>query len=412
MPNAKIGYVLKRYPRYSETFIVNEILAHEAAGQDIEVFALRPVEESHFQDILGRVRAPVTRVPDRLKNTDSFWTILAEAHAQLPGAWRTLAEMGGEEGRDVAQAVVIALACREKKIAHLHAHFGTVSTTVARIAARLAGITYSFTAHAKDIFFDYDQPVHLDLKLRDATAAITVSEFNVAYLRSQFGPDAERVVRIYNGLDLERFAYAEPRPEATEILAVGRLVEKKGFDVLVDAIATLRDQGLDARCRIIGGGEEVARLTDRIRQAGLQDRVMLAGPLPQSAVIEVMRGAAVFACRCVVGKDGNRDGMPTVLLEAMALGTPCIATNVTGVPELVRDGETGLCVPEGDAGALAAGLARLLDDAALRARFSRSARTLIESEFDVTASAARLREIFRGAASGGMQDTPALAEAV
>lgn len=412
MPSAKIGYVLKRYPRYSETFIVNEILAHEAAGQEIEIFALRPVEESHFQDILGRVRAPVTRVPDRLKNTDAFWTILAQAHAQLPGAWRVLAEMGEAEGRDVAQAVVIALACREKKVAHLHAHFGTVSTTVARIAARLAGITYSFTAHAKDIFFDYDQPVQLDFKLRDATAAITVSEFNVAYLRSQFGPDADRVVRIYNGLDLERFSYTEPRPEATEILAVGRLVEKKGFDVLVDAIATLRDQGLDARCRIIGGGEEDARLTDRIRRAGLQDRVILAGPLPQSAVIEAMRSAAVFACPCVVGEDGNRDGMPTVLLEAMALGTPCIATSVTGIPELVRDGETGLCVPEGDAGALANGLARLLDDAALRARFSRSARALIESEFDVTASAACLREIFRKAASGGMWGTPPLAEAV
>lgn len=412
MPSPKVGYVLKRYPRYSETFIVNEILAHEAAGQEIEIFALRSVEETHFQDVLGRVRAPVTRVPDSLKNADAFWALLARAHAQLPAAAGALAELGQEEGRDVAQAVVVALACREKNITHLHAHFGTVSTTVARIAAKLADIPYSFTAHAKDIYFDYEEPVRLDVKLRDAAAAVTVSDFNVSHLRAQFGADADRVVRIYNGLDLERFAYSEPRPEATEILAVGRLVEKKGFDVLIDAIAKLRDQSMDARCRIIGGGEEDARLKERIRRADLEDRVLLAGPLPQGAVIEAIRASAVFACPCIVGKDGNRDGMPTVLLEAMALGTPCIATNVTGIPELVRNEETGLCVPERDVDALAAGLARIIEDAALRARFSRAGRSLIESDFNVSTSAARLRDVFQRAAGTRINEIHTLAEAV
>ena len=126
----KIGYVVKRYPRYSETFIVNEILAHEAAGQEVEIFALRPVEESHYQDILGRVRAPVTRIPETLKNAEALWSLIAEARANLPGSWDALGRMGDSKGDDVAQAIALALACRKKSVAHLHAHCGTVSTSV------------------------------------------------------------------------------------------------------------------------------------------------------------------------------------------------------------------------------------------------------------------------------------------
>jgi glycosyltransferase involved in cell wall biosynthesis len=395
--SGSIGYVLKRYPRFSETFVVNEILAHEAAGQSIEIFALGPVTETHFQDILGQVQAPVTRVPDTFKDAEAFWSLLRQAGAQLPAAWAALAAMDGERGKDVAQAACIALACRAKGIRHLHAHFGTVATSVARLAAAMAGISYSFTAHAKDIFCEYDEPQNFDAKLRDAARTVTVSDFNLAYLRDRHGVAASGVVRIYNGLDLKRFAYRPPHPEARGIVAVGRLIEKKGFHILVEAIRLLHKSGRDVPCRIIGGGEEREDLEAQIAANGLGGVVQLLGPRPQCQVIEALRGAAVMACPCIVGRDGNRDGLPTVLLEAMALGTPCIATDVTGIPELVRDGETGLCVPEGDAEVLAAGLARLLDDAALRDRVSRAGRALIEAEFDIARNAARLREVFADA---------------
>jgi len=398
---APLGYVLKRYPRFSETFVVNEILAHEAAGQPVEIFALRPVIETHFQDILGRVQAPVTRVPDSFRDADLLWQLLRQAGGRLPGAWDALARMEGVTGKDVAQAIHIALACRDRGIVHLHAHFGTVATTVTRLAAALAGIGYSFTAHAKDIFCDYDEPQDLERKLREAARAVTVSDYNLAFLRQRFGPAARRLVRIYNGVDLGRFAWAPPRAEGGDILAVGRLVEKKGFHILIEAVRLLRADGREVTCRIVGAGEEQGSLAAQIADNGLGGAVELQGPRPQGEVIRLLRDAAVLACPCVVGHDGNRDGLPTVLLEAMALGTPCVATDVTGIPELMRDGETGLCIPEGDPEALAGALARMLDDRELRLRVSRAGRALIEREFDITCNAARLRDLFASAIAEG-----------
>lgn len=397
---APVGYILKRYPRFSETFIVNEILAHEAAGQPVEIFALRPVIETHFQDILGRVRAPVTHVPDTHRDADALWRLAQMAGAQIPGAWAALARIGDADGRDVAQALQIALACHARGITHLHAHFGTIATTVARLAAALAGIGYSFTAHAKDIFCDYGPAHDLARKLREAERVVTISDHNVAYLRQHYGRDAQGLVRIYNGLDLDRFTWKAPHVGGGHILAIGRLVEKKGFHILIEAMRLLHAAGREARCTIIGGGEEHANLAAQIAASGLGGVVTLAGPLPQAEVMARLRAATVLACPCVVGQDGNRDGLPTVLLEAMALGTPCVATDVTGIPELVRDGETGLCTPEGDPEALAGALVRLLDDAALRHRLSQAGRALIEAEFDITRNAARLRAVFSAAIAG------------
>ncbi|WP_147108057.1 glycosyltransferase [Tateyamaria sp. syn59] len=390
-PVDRIGYVVKRYPRFSETFIVTEILAHEAAGQDIDVFALRPVEETHFQDNLGRVRAPVTRLKDRFSGVESLWKRLNEARAELPGAWEALRDAQGvASGQDAAQALELAVLAKRRGLVHLHAHFGTVATSVARLAAAMAGIGYSFTAHAKDIYHDYDAPQHLDLKLRDADLCVTVSDYNLTHLRDRFGK-GPRLARVYNGLDLDRFTYAAPDPKAREILAVGRLVEKKGFHILIEAIRLMAAEGRRPRCRIIGDGEERDNLARQIEDAGLSGQVLLDGPRPQSEVVELIRNAALMACPCVVGSDGNRDGLPTVLTEAMALGLPVVSTDVVGIPELVRDGETGRIVPETDPEALAAAMGGLLDDASLRADLSVRARKLIERQFDARAAAGALR---------------------
>ena len=236
----RIGYVLKRYPRYSETFVVNEILAHEATGLDIEIFALRPPCDTHFQNTIAQVRAPVNyvRTPSRGRGNESlntlcpnavsfFWAELQQTSKVLPNFWTGLEIARGEEASSVYQAAWLAQEAHLKGITHLHAHFGTVATSVTRLAAHFAGIPYTFTAHAKDIFHESIEPEDIKLKLRDAKAVVTVSDYNLAYLQQTYGAAAGRIQRIYNGLDLGQLPYQSPRDRPPQIISVGRLVEKK-----------------------------------------------------------------------------------------------------------------------------------------------------------------------------------------
>jgi colanic acid/amylovoran biosynthesis glycosyltransferase len=304
------------------------------------------------------------------------------------------------EPREATQALDLAVLVADRRITHLHAHFGSVPTTVARAAARLSGIGYSFTAHAKDIYHQEVDPAAMSRKLSDARAVITVSDFNHDHLRRRYGPAASRVRRIYNGIDLRQYGYRTPqvRPEGEPplIAAVGRLVEKKGFADLIRAAGRLRDRGLDFRLQIAGTGPLADQLDKQIADLGLRDRAELLGPLPQDEVRRLVTAATVFAAPCVVGADGNRDGLPTVLLEAMALGTPCISTPVTGIGEAIEDGRTGVLVDQHDSDALASAIGRLLGDLGLRRRLSRAARDRIEVEFDAARQGSRVADVFAG----------------
>lgn len=389
----KVGYVLKMYPRFSETFVVNEILAHERAGLELEIFSLRLPSDGRFHEMLARVQAPVTYLPHGGLKAERFWNDIAETAGVLPRLMADLEEMRDEEVDDVHQAVLLAREVHARGITHLHAHFASVATTVARHAARLAGITYSFTAHAKDIFHEDVRAGDLYAKLRDARAVVTVSDHNRSGLAELCPPAADRIHRVYNGLDLERFPYADPTGRAPVIVSVGRLVEKKGFADLIDACALLAARGRAFSCRIAGSGPLEQELRVRIAAAGLEGRVELIGPRSQDAIRALVQDGAVFAAPCVIGSDGNRDGLPTVLLEAMALGTPCVSTPVTGIPEAVRHEETGILVGERDPAALAVSLEKLLDDAELRVRLARAARVLVEEEFDGDRAASRVRDL-------------------
>ncbi len=392
-----LAYVLKRYPRFSETFIVNEILEHEKAGMRIHIFALRPVRESHFQDILAQVRAPVTYIRDISAATHSLWELMGLARRELPGFWQALDELGDMEEGDLLQAIKLALKARERGIAHFHAHFGTLAATVTRIAARLARIPYTLTVHAKDIYHQAVDQEDMRRKLGDAAGVITVSGYNQRYLQATYGQAAEQVRRIYNGLHLDRFTYRPPNLNSREILAVGRLVEKKGFDVLVEACGLLRERGIAFHCSIVGEGMMREALQQRIERLGLAEQVCLAGPRAHAELIRIFREAAFFVAPCVISSDGDRDGLPTVLVEAMALGTPVISTQVVGIPELVRHNDTGLCVAERDPAALADAMERLLQDANLRSSLAGRARALVEEDFDIRKNAAAQRELFRAA---------------
>jgi hypothetical protein len=392
-----VGYVVKRYPRFSETFVVSEILAHEAAGLSVEIFSLYPPNDSHFQESLARVRAPVTYLSaDGLRATD-FWAGVQQAADCVPEVCAALDTVRQEQAREVYQALFLAREARRKNLQHLHAHFATVATSVVRLATRFARLPYSFTAHAKDIFHASVNPEELRRNLSGAAAVVTVSDYNLQYLRQTFGPTASRVRRIYNGLDLDQLGTPSHQNGNSLVVAVGRLIEKKGFAHLVEACRILADRGRRFECLIIGTGPLEASLRTQIDAMRLSDRVKLLGPRPRHEVLGYMRQAAVCAAPCVVGNDGDRDGLPTVLLEAMAVGAPCVSTDVTGIPEAIHDGETGFVVPQGDPVSLAAASERLLDDPALRARIATRARQFVETHFDVHRNSAELRELFLSA---------------
>ena len=390
----RIAYVLKRYPRYSETFIVNEILAHEAAGLSIHIYSLRPPEDTHFQDIISQVRAPVTYLPFHGVNPLDFWQAFQETGKELPGFWEKMKVAQGINHKDMFQAVLLARQARLNGIQHFHAHFATSATTVTRLAAYFADIPYTFTAHAKDIFHNSVCPGELEQKITDAAGVVTVSDFNVSYLEAVYGPAAQKIQRIYNGLELKKFQYSSPLERSPRIVSVGRFVEKKGFSVLISACQILANRGIHFECDLIGSGELEASLREQIASLNLQSQVKIIGPLPQNEVIQHIQSSAVFAAPFIVGQDGNRDGLPTTLLEAMALGTPCVSTDVTGIPEILHHGETGLMVPQHQAEPLADAIEALLSSPPKRIRLAQGARHLIENNFKIDQNTIVLRALF------------------
>lgn len=399
MADLDIGYILKMYPRFSETFILSEILELERQGVRVRIYSLKKPDDGRFHADVSRVRAKVTYVPESpLLRPRAFY----EAHRQvfrwdrrryLRVLWGVLKRRRAGAAKRFLQAGYLAPRLRADGVTHAHAHFASSATSVALYLNRLAGLPYSFTAHAKDIYSDGVSTDVLERKLSSAQFAVTVSEYNRDYLGALRGGD--KVRRVYNGLDLEQFApNGALREDPPLVLAVGRLVEKKGFDDLIRACATLRRDGCRFRCRIVGKGDRESQLAALIWALGLENDVELAGPMAREALLHLYPRASVFTAPCVVGSDGNRDGLPTVLIEAMALGVPVVSTDVTGIPELVQHGRTGLLVPQRDPEALAGAIRRLLEDRSTAEALAGAGRERVEREFDLGRNAGRLRELF------------------
>lgn len=397
------GYVVKVYPRFSETFIVTEILAREAAGEQLAIYATRPTTDARFHPEIAKVQAPVTHLTRPSKASDLFSAIKA-ADAELPGALHRLAELMPLvhliDSGDLAQGLDLARRVRADGVDHLHAHFANSAARVACIAAALAGITWSVTTHAKDIFHEDVDERLLEELLSRADRVVTISRYNLDHLAARFPQVAGHLHLVGNGLDLARFPYREPRPMEgpLRVAAVGRLVEKKGFDVLLEAARAARDRGLGLDVRIAGDGELAHDLRRLAGELGLDDVVTFLGPRSQNEIADLLRWADVMAAPCVVGADGNADGLPTVLLEAMATGVVPISTRVTGIPEAVHPpgGDrpaTGLLLEPGDRDGLAEALLHVADPSFPRAEISRAARELVEREYDTSRQSRRLSEV-------------------
>jgi glycosyltransferase involved in cell wall biosynthesis len=293
-------------------------------------------------------------------------------------------------------AALYALRIERRGVAHVHAHWATHPALAAWVIHRLTGRSYSFTTHADDLFV---QQAMLADKAGEAAFVVAISEYNRRFLIERLGARAPRIEVVHCGVASSALA---PRDEAEgagfRIACVARLEEKKGQALLVDACAELALRGVDVHCDLIGDGPQRAALTEQICALGLAFRVALHGAQPRERALALVAGAHAVALPSLVTAAGRRDGIPVALMEAMALGRPVVASALSGIPELVEDEDTGLLVQPGDRAALAAALARLAGDPALRRRLGAAGRAHVEAEFDLDRSSERLRELFEGAA--------------
>ena len=388
----KAGYVVSRYPSYAHTFIVNEILAHEAAGLEVEVFSLNPPEDTHFHESVAHVKAPV-RYLSGVGSADSLWSSMLAAGQSFSGFFDRVAEVRETDVRVIQQAIELAKLVGQHGVTHLHAHFATAPTTVAKLAASLAKVTFSFTAHTEDILGQVGEDDLRD-KMAAATGVVVASDFGLEFLQQSFKDDASKAVRIYHGLQTEALPFTSPATRNNCVVAAGPLVKSSGFDVLITAISNLNARGQEVECRIFGEGPLEAELRAMVKKDSIDKLVSFAGNRPHGEIVSELRTASAFVAPSVMDADGTGAAVPGALLESMTLGTPCIASDATGIPEIVVDGHTGIQTKQGDAEMLARAIEKVLGDEVLRVRLALKARVLVESEFNAHRNAARLRASF------------------
>jgi glycosyltransferase involved in cell wall biosynthesis len=386
MRRLHVHYVLVRFPKLSETFVLRELLALEDAGWTVTVDALEGALDEPRDPALAELRAHVRRVPDR-----PGWRRLARAHVPLalarPAAWGRTALRALREGRirHFLRAGLVAERARRAGAELLHVHFAYYAAEYARDASELTDIPYSVTCHANDIWSEFNAP-HLTGRIAGAVGVATWTEYNERELRRVApGVPVRRVSPIVTAEPLEHASREGP------VLAVARAMPKKGLDTLLEACAAAEDAGERFEVEVVGDGPELAGLRELAAARGVHDRVRFRGACTPDAVADAYSRCFAVAVPSRIAPDGDRDGLPTVLFEAMGRGIPVVATHVVGIPELVRDGENGLLIPPDDPAAMAEAIARLHREPGLAERLGREARVTFE-EYDAERTARRVRD--------------------
>lgn len=397
----KLGYLLSRYPLISETFILREMVELRRLGFEIVVAPLLPART--------RVRHAAAGIMDPFVAWHPWFSgTLLNAHvktaARLPAPYlQSFMEAAGGSWGDRnllagalaywPKAVAMAESFSRARVDHIHAHYGTHPALAALIIHRLTGIPFSFTVHAHDL---YVHPRMLDRKTAEAAFVVTISDFNRRRLRELCPADLhERIHVIRCGIRPGDFAHSEPgrRHGPLRLLTVASLQPYKGHRYLIDACAQLRG-AVEFECRLIGGGELETDLRRRIRTLGLEDQIHLLGPQPEERVRMELAEADVFVLPSIQEPSGKMEGIPVALMEAMAAGLPVVASRLSGIPELVEDGRSGLLTPPADAAALAAAI-RCLEAPQLRSRMGECGRMAVRREYDLERNVARLADLFR-----------------
>ncbi len=400
--NVPIGILVKTFPKLSETFILNELQALKSQGVAFEVIALKRPAETVTHPGVAALMPHVTYISRKTRLQTGL--AIAAAHVQrcLRSPWRYLQALGAalrrsESGglQDFVFAVPVSQIVKGLNLRHLYTHFINQPAGIAELVKRVTGVPFSLSAHAKDIYLS--APDSLRRKLQAARFTVTCTDANRTYLHEVAGPGAN-VVLMYHGIDTDRFKPDDRtagvgRPDVPVILSVGRLREKKGFPVLIDACHQLRNQGVAFKCQIVGYGPEQERLQALIERLALVEHVELVGKLSNSEVIARYRTAALFVLPCQIANDGDRDGIPNVMLEAMAMQLPVVSTAVSGIPEVLRDGDNGLMVEPGDAGQLAGAMRSLLRNSLLAAQLGMAGRKTVIEMFSAQANIRKLCEL-------------------
>lgn len=420
MNNSKkpaLGYILKGYPRISETFISNEILRLEQLGFKLTLFSMRLPRENFTHDSVKQIQAEVHYLPTYLGK--QFFTLL------FPNLLLAL-----KRPRRYGQALAIAFKRfrRTRKSAtfkhllqagflvnnhlgkgveidHLHGHFAHSPTSVTMFAATLSNMPFSFTAHAKDIYTSNKE--QLREKIDNASFVVTCTGFNAEHLRSIAPESTTPIHRIYHGIDTTLFSSSTPQVESKppyRLLTVARITEKKGLPTIYQALAELKKRNISFQHVLIGDGDDREKTQALIDELDLRSHCQLLGTRTHQEVLQHFSKSDLFILGCQVARNGDRDGIPNVLVESLAMGVPALSTNVSAIPELIIDGATGRTVAPEDSSAMAEAIMELLQNQQLREKVSRSGQEFVKKNFDNLHLTAQLAELFTGYVGRGRKN--------
>ena len=365
---ANFAYLFERFPSFGQTFCYREVAELARQGIAPPIFSIRKPKDEPPQDWDERIVERVHYLPEQ----EDLLREVRRASKKGELAGEIIAALD-EWGRRpdflrLYQAVDVGLHLQTLGIRHVHAHFAGMAARTGFWIDKFFPVTFSFTAHANDIFAPRDFQIGLDKLVDAARLIVTETDYAERLLRERFSDSANRIQRIYNGLDLTLFKRADFSSTPPLIVAVGRLIAKKGFADLLRTCWLLMERGQSFRCEIFGEGPLEQELREQITQLDLEGRVELPGAKPQHEIRELLAAATVFVMPSVVDPGGGMDNLPTVIMEAMAAGLPVVSTSVGGIPEMVIQNETGFLVPAGDVAALAGAIERLFDEIGLAQR--------------------------------------------
>jgi len=379
----RFAYLFERFPSFGQTFCYREVAELSRQGITPPIFSIRNPKDEPAQDWDARVIQRLHYLPEEKELLEDVRRACKKGKltAEIIDA---LDKWGRRtDFLRLYQAVYVGLRLQEMGISHVHAHFTGMAARTAFWIHRFFPVTFSFTAHANDIFAPRNFEIGLDKLVDTARAIVTVSDFAKKFLQERFPECADRMRRIYNGLNLAEFGRADFSSSPPLILAVGRLISKKGFADLICACGLIAERGKSFRCEIIGEGPLENELRGQIERLNLQNRVALSGAKPQGEVRQRLAAANVFVLPSIIDPEGGMDNLPTVIMEAMATALPVVSTNIGGIPEMVIENETGFLLEPADASALADAIAKVIDDRLLAQRLGHAGYQRAQELFSI-----------------------------
>ena len=380
---ANFAYLFERFPSFGQTFCYREVAELDRQGVASPIFSIRNPKDEPPQEWDPRIIERVHYVPEEKELLNDVRSA-SKKRKLTPEIVAALDDWGRRtDFLRLYQAVYVGLRLQELGVRHVHAHFAGMAARTAFWIHRFFPMTFSFTAHANDIFAPRHFEIGLDKLVDAARVIVTETDYAAQFLRERFPQRADSVHRIYNGLDLAEFERADFSSTPPLIIAVGRLIAKKGFAELIRACALLAERGKLFRCEIIGEGPLENELRAQIAQLNLQNRLVLSGTKPQREVRQHLAAASVFVLPSVLDPEGGMDNLPTVIMEAMATGLPVISTNIAGIPEMVVQNETGFLVQPADPIALARAIEDVIDDRLLAQRLGEAGHQRAQELFSI-----------------------------